>query len=173
MIEHPDLGKIDIMSLSDLENLLFQIDTINNPNGIAIMRRYLMRKTKNQVAEAILDSLKLKIITPSVKTMSTFVSDTSKPYKFVREGERIIIFSDSRQDKDNKIMHIHYALAAGMYLPEDGGSLAYLPMRNAFELSGNSSSLHIPPTNNPARQVSIETLRPSIPSGIKLNVPQF
>ncbi|VVA44197.1 hypothetical protein CANDROIZ_50002 [Candidatus Roizmanbacteria bacterium] len=164
MVEQFDFEKIDTMSLPDLERLLMSMDTIKDPFGITVMRRYLMRSVKAKTSTEVIDSLQSKIITASIETMAELATTKSMPYKFVRENKKTIIF----KDKPGKLMHIHYALAAGMYLPQDGGSLACLNNKKTFQLSGNSSSLHIPPYDNPARQVSLEILRPSIPAGFKL-----
>lgn len=167
MVEQFDFTKIDTMSLADLERLLTNMDMTKDPFGIAVMRRYLMRQAQSKTDQSIIEQIVEQIQEPSTELMKKIIKNPT-PFKFVREGKNMIIFQDLREDADNGIMHIQYALAAGMYLPDDGGFLGYYPNREAFQLSGNSSSLHIPPYNNPARQVSLKILRPSIPAQFTL-----
>lgn len=172
MAEQLTLDLSNRLPLPDLERLLRGIDVTSDPLGIAAMRRYLMRLTATRTPTEKLALLRPKIVIPNAETISALLSDLGgiTKYKFVREKEQIIIFPD--QEKDDA-MHIHYAVAAGMYLPDDGGFLTFHSLENKCEVGGSSSSLHVSPSNNLARPHTIQVFRPMMPNGAELFESMF
>lgn len=170
MGEFPSLQTVDIIHLDELSSVLGKIDHTTKPDGIKIMRRYLMRKEKERTPADILKILKEHTHVASPTTigycMPTESSYRRIRYKFVRENERIIIFPDEKEDEDSGIMHIHFALADGMYLPDDAGLFTFHRI-GILEVTGASGSLHIP-WPNPARPATMEQLQSILPAGIEL-----
>lgn len=170
MTEQGSFTSFDVLPLDDLRKLLGTIDHIHHPRGIRIMRRYLMRCEENKFDSTTLSALRTKILIPSPITLSSCIPKESylASYKFVREKDRLIMFPESEDENKANIMHIHYAIADGMYLPDDAGFMNFYKS-GRFQVEGSSSSLHVSPFNNLDRPATISLLTGITPPEISLS----
>jgi hypothetical protein len=179
MSEFPSSEAIDSMSLDDLEKLARFVDPLNESTAYVI-RRYLMRKQEKELSAEQIEALKQNItVLDREKILENL--QKSKPSlagrffevfrsspKFVREGERIIIFPDHRKldRSEDGFMHIDYAVADGMKNPEDGGKIIFLAEQ--IITTNQSSSLHIPKQGGNARLGTKKVLQKLAPSNVSV-----
>lgn len=78
------------------------------------------------------------------------------------------MFPQSEDENKTNIMHIHYAIADGMYLPDDAGFMNFYHS-GKLQVEGSSSSLHVSPFNNTDRPETISLLTRITPAEISLS----
>lgn len=132
------------------------------------LRKKLMDDYRSKMTPEQIEELKKCILPFSAENINAIINMPGKkpgftPYKFVREGDRIILFPIIENDKN---MHIHYAIADGMQNPDDGGNLFIY--NDKINLNGTSSSLQINPRENPERPKSVELVKVNLPAGMTL-----
>jgi len=162
MSELPTRDLLDTMPLEDLTIVVHKLD-VADQSTIHIIRRWLMRKTEVNLTPEKIATLRQNIVVPTEEIIAGQYSTSNfDSVKFAREGNRLIHFPD-----DDRDMHIHYAIAGGMKIPDDAGLISFLEP-NQLEIEGDSSSLHIPQSNNTARPRTIELYQEIIPPNIEL-----
>lgn len=168
MKENHSLETLQAMSMPDLENLVRTLDR-TDPSTDYIARLFWMRKYKNDYTEGQLDPLREEIVLlDSPEALASYITADPSPtrFKFAREDNRMIVFPLSDNDK---IMHIHHAIADGMTLPTDAGFISLDESSGHIELEifGDSSSLEIR-ENNPARPETIRFVQSILPENLIL-----
>lgn len=163
-----ETGNDNELSIKELEAQINRAPDKNDPQIILLTRKFLMRKTESKLSSETKELLRQRIVRFEPKQIESISSGGTMPqrFKFVREEDEIILFPDSAMDKH---MHIDYAVAADMKNPNDAGVFTVDPIGKIIKLEGSSSSsLHIPPWNNPERSKTVERLKGNLPNGYRV-----
>lgn len=148
------------------EYLMGEIDRAthrDDPRVISQIRKILMDRAFEKLTPEGKDEMQSKIAEFGPWIFDDDKNDSSTPLecKFVREGERVILFPDENEEGR---MHIDYAVSAGMILPDDGGFFDLNKNDKTVRLIGISSSLYINSKFNPERGGTIARIMEVMPS---------
>lgn len=146
------------LSISELEDPVQRDEAENLAQANKVLKHLVIKLAEKDLTEEKRRSLLSKTLVASQDSLAQLKKEQGEPselWRFVRQGEKIIIFSSSTKE-----MHVDYAVANGLLDPDDAGYLSSIITSKDTVRIGRegSTSLYIR-GSNPHRETTLLLLQ--------------